>query len=356
MRIHRESIVRSNRAFKKDFPLNIRRLPLAVASVLALSLMMPVANAGQATTAQTQTAQATSVASTRATSNPATSKRPLLWKVSDADNSEKVVYLLGSFHLLKADDYPLPVEVDRAFDDAESLLFEVDPREMNSPETMVAARKYMAYAPGKSLSTVLPKPTLEKLDKLMAAGGGSVQAMDQSEPWAVSLGLVMGMTQALGFKAELGLDRNLMERATKAGKPAAGLETVDAQLHALDSVPYAEQAQGLDEFLDDPMKASRQMQDMHAWWRTGDIAKLDSEMRVEMATKTPISYKLLDVDRNNAWLPQVEQRLSGSTHDDTLVVVGSLHLLGKDGLVEKLRAKGYKVERICDACEAPSAR
>ncbi|WP_410724407.1 TraB/GumN family protein [Burkholderia sp. SIMBA_024] len=30
----------------------------------------------------------------------------------------------------------------------------------------------------------------------------------------------------------------------------------------------------------------------------------------------------------------------------TLAVVGSLHLLGADGVVEKLRAKGYKVERV----------
>ena len=33
-----------------------------------------------------------------------------------------------------------------------------------------------------------------------------------------------------------------------------------------------------------------------------------------------------------------------------LVVVGALHLLGPDGVVEKLRAKGYKVERVCSAC------
>jgi uncharacterized protein YbaP (TraB family) len=32
-------------------------------------------------------------------------------------------------------------------------------------------------------------------------------------------------------------------------------------------------------------------------------------------------------------------------------VVGSLHLLGGDGVVEKLRAKGYEVERICSACK-----
>ncbi|MEO5630083.1 MAG: TraB/GumN family protein [Thermomonas sp.] len=323
--------------------MNLRRSTFALLVVLALSVAMPDASAQKPGPAAAKPAATTA----------ASIKRPLLWKVSDADNS---VYLLGSFHLLKPEDYPLPAEIDRAFDDAESLLFEIDPREMTSPETMAAARKYMAYEPGKSLSNVLPKPTLEKLGTALAASGGSVQAMEHSEPWAVSLGLILGITQSMGFKAELGVDQNLMQRAAKAGKPTAGLETVDAQLRAMDAVPYAEQAQGLDEFLDDPTQAVTQLQDMHGWWRAGDVAKLDSGMRADMAKKTPVSYKLLDVDRNTAWLPQLEQRLTGSKQDDTLVVVGSLHLLGKDGLVEKLRAKGYKVERICDACEVSKVK
>ena len=146
-----------------------------------------------------------------------------------------------------------------------------------------------------------------------------------------------------------------MARATKGGKPTSGLETIDDQMRAMDTVPHAEQARGLDEFLDDPAKAATQMQDMHRWWRAGDVARLDTMMRVEMAEKTPHSYKLLDVDRNNAWMPLVEQRLAGSTSDDSLVVVGSLHLLGADGLVEKLRAKGYTVERVCDTCSSSKA-
>ena len=281
-----------------------------------------------------------------------TARHPLLWKVSDADNS---VYLLGSFHLLKQEDYPLPKEIDAAFDDAESLVFEVDPREMTAPETATTIRKYAAYEEGQSLSTVLPKPTLDKLGNLVSLTGGSVQTLEQSEPWMVSLSLVLGITNAMGFKAELGLDRHLMERAAKAGKPTGGLETIEAQMQAMDSVPYAEQASGLDEFLDDPKQAIKQMQDMHGWWRSGDVARLDSEMRAEMATKTPESYKLLDVDRNDAWLPKIEARLKDSKADDTLVVVGTLHLLGEDGLVEKLRAKGYAVERVCEGCEAPAA-
>ena len=280
-------------------------------------------------------------------------ERPLLWKVSDADND---VYLLGSFHLLKADDYPMPADIDRAFDDAELLLFEVDPREMTAPETAATMQKYMAYENGQSLSKVLPKATLERLGTLVSASGGSVQALEQSEPWAVSLGLVIGVSQALGFKPDLGLDRHLMERAAKAGKAASGLETVDDQMKAMDAVPYPEQAQGLDEFLQDPKKAIQQLQDMHAWWRAGDVERLDKGMRAEMATKSPQSYKLLDVDRNNAWLPQIEKRLTGSKSDDTLVVVGALHLLGTDGLVEKLKANGYKVERVCEACEAVPAQ
>ena len=276
-------------------------------------------------------------------------RRPLLWAVSDADNT---VYLLGSFHLLKADDYPMPAEIERAFDDAESLVFEIDPREMTAPETMVTARKYMAFDDGKSLSTVLPKSTLDKLGKAVAAGGGSLQAMEQSEPWAISLGLVLGMTQTMGLQAGLGLDQHLMKRAADAGKPTAGLETIDDQMRAMDSVPHAEQARGLDEFLSEPAKAATQMQQMHRWWRQGDVAMMDTMMRAEMAQKSPHSYRLLNRDRNNAWLPLLEQRLTGSTADDSLVVVGALHLLGADGLVEKLRAKGYQVERVCDACDS----
>jgi uncharacterized protein YbaP (TraB family) len=314
--------------------LRFRLLSLA----LAVALALPAAFAEQPQAAAAPAAQ------------PA--RQALLWKVSDVDNS---VYLLGSFHLLKADDYPLPKEVDAAFDDAESLLFEVDPREMTAPETMATIQKYAAYDAGRSLSTVLPKSTHDKLGNLMSASGGSVQALEQSEPWMVSLSLVLGITNAMGFKAELGMDRHLMARAAEAGKPAAGLETIEDQMQAMDSVSHAEQAQGLQEFLDDPKKAIQQLQDLHGWWRSGDVAKLDSEMRAEMAQKTPESYRLLDVDRNDAWLPKVEARLQGSKSDDTLVVVGTLHLLGEDGLVEKLRAKGYAVERVCDACEAPAA-
>ena len=122
--------------------MKLRILPLALVAAFALPAAFAAASIEQPPQAAVPAKQPI--------------QRPLLWKVSDADNS---VYLLGSFHLLKQDDYPLPKEVDAAFDDAESLLFEVDPREMTAPETMATIQKYAAYEEGKSLSSVLPKPT-----------------------------------------------------------------------------------------------------------------------------------------------------------------------------------------------------
>jgi uncharacterized protein YbaP (TraB family) len=299
-------------------------------------LLLPLAASAQSAPASTP-------------ASDASVKRPLLWKVSDADNA---IYLLGSFHLLQPDDYPLPAEVDRAFADAEALVFEVEPGAMTSPETVASMQKYMAIDDGKTLSQVVPAATLDKLRAAMGAGGGSLQALEGSEPWAVNLGLVLGMTQAMGFRADLGLDKHLMDRAQQAGKPASGLETIDDQFRALDAVPHAEQVAGLDEFLADPAKAAGEMRDLHVWWRGGDAQSLDREMRQEMARKTPHAYRLLNVARNQAWLPPLRQRLDGATSGETLVVVGALHLLGPDGLVEQLRAKGYTVERLCDLCTA----
>ena len=43
--------------------------------------------------------------------------------------------------------------------------------------------------------------------------------------------------------------------------------------------------------------------------------------------------------RNQHWLPQIEELLKSS--ENTLVVVGSLHLVGEGGLLELLRKDGF---------------
>ena len=90
--------------------------------------------------------------------------------------------------------------------------------------------------------------------------------------------------------------------------------------------------------------------DTHDAWRNGDVERLGALAIDEVRTETPVTYRIINVERNDAWVPQLQQMLDGAKQGDTMVVVGAMHLLGSDGVVDKLRAKGYKVERICSAC------
>lgn len=280
---------------------------------------------------------------------------PLLWKVSDDDNA---VYLLGSFHLLKPEDYPLSKDVDAAFADAEKLVFELSPEEMGSPQLGVLMAQAAMRTDGTQLNSELPPATVAALDAWTAANAAELQKMGMApqvlqlfEPWFVGLMVTITELQKMGLDPKLGLDAHLAARATEAGKPTAGLETGAQQIAFLDGMGSQEQLQFLAEALSESAEGKAAMRKLHADWRAGDADALWEQMAVEMRREYPLLYQRINVARNDAWVPKVEQRLKADGSDDTLMVVGALHLLGEDGVVEKLRAKGYKVERVCSACK-----
>lgn len=280
---------------------------------------------------------------------------PLLWKVSDDDNS---LYLLGSFHMLRADDYPLSADVDEAFADAESLVFEMPPEEMDSPALGIQMAQAALRGDGTQLSSELSPDVAKQFDAWLAANG---EALDQAklpphmlqlfEPWFVGLMISIVEAGKQGMDPKLGLDAHLAGKAKAAGKPTSGFETGAEQIAFLDGMGRREQLQMLEESLEEAAEGRRELEKLHAAWRAGDADTLWDEMAREMRAEYPALYRRINVERNDAWLPKLEQRLREEDSDDVLVVVGALHLLGSDGVVEKLRAKGYRVERICSACK-----
>ncbi|HEV7271150.1 TraB/GumN family protein [Pseudoxanthomonas sp.] len=278
---------------------------------------------------------------------------PLLWKVSDKDNA---VYLLGSFHLLRPTDYPLSADVDAAFADAERLMFELSPEEMQSlavPQLMMQAA---VRTDGKTLQQDLDADTWARLEAWAARSGLPLASYARFEPWFVGLTIsIMEMT-GQGLDPKLGLDTYFMDKARTSGKPTAGLERVQDQIGVLDGMDAAEQRQLIAEALEQAEKGAQETQRLHDAWRRGDVDALWNGMAADMRDQYPRLYQRINVDRNDAWVPKIRQILDQPGDDDALVVVGALHLLGEDGVVEKLRARGYTVERVCSACKAGAAR
>ena len=79
-------------------------------------------------------------------------------------------------------------------------------------------------------------------------------------------------------------------------------------------------------------------------WKKGDAKKLNDLMVAELKTKTPKLYKELLTDRNENWLPMIDAYQK--TLQKEFILVGVGHLVGPDGIVEALRQKGYKVEKL----------
>jgi uncharacterized protein YbaP (TraB family) len=153
-----------------------------------------------------------------------------------------------------------------------------------------------------------------------------------------------------GLDPKLGLDQHFIAAAGFAGKRTGGFETAAQQIALLDGMDADEQLQFIDEALS--QAANDDLQTLHAYWRAGDADAIWNEMGDDMRNRYPKLYRHINVERNDAWVPKIEQLLAAPGTDDTLVVVGALHLLGEDGVVEKLRGKGYIVERMCSACAA----
>jgi uncharacterized protein YbaP (TraB family) len=99
----------------------------------------------------------------------------------------------------------------------------------------------------------------------------------------------------------------------------------------------------LDETLDELKDIKSEMRDVLSAWRQGDAPRMAALLSNEYRA-FPALYRPLVTDRNQHWLPQVEELLKG--HGNSLVVVGALHLVGEGGLLELLHKKGYKITQL----------
>lgn len=268
--------------------------------------------------------------------------KPLLWQVSDDDNS---VYLLGSFHFLTPDDYPLAASVGEAFDDAETVYFEVSSQEMNNPEQAQKMISMGLLEKGNTLQQSVSDNVWVQLEKYCSANGIPVETFNPYKPWLTGLMISIAEMQKYGLKGEYGLDRYFMGQAEKMHKQTEGLETPEEQFALFDGLTAEEQEQFLSETLKEAGNPDY-INELHSYWRNGDEEGLRRVAIKKMVKEASGFYRSFVTDRNNAWLVKISEFLKGNSRDDALVVVGSLHLIGSDGLVYLLKKQGYRVQRL----------
>jgi uncharacterized protein YbaP (TraB family) len=265
-------------------------------------------------------------------------RKHMLFRVHGPNGA--TIFLLGSVHLLSAEAGRLPAVVDSAFDRAKTVAFETsfDSIQAHAMELMTRAR----YANGATLRSSMSPAGVARLDTVLKSYGLSVDQVNGFKPWFVSMLLMQTVMQRANYQSQFGVDMQLNARAHTANKSIVGLESAQAQIAMFDALSAADQERMVLQS-NGPDSATRVLAKIKDAWMMGDVAGMD-EMLNQGLKDVPTLFDKLVIDRNEAWIPKIEEMLKG--RDDALIVVGCGHLVGKYGLVELLRAKGYTVDQL----------
>ncbi len=266
------------------------------------------------------------------------STKSFIWKVQ---SGPRVMYLAGSVHALSPDVYPLSPAFEQAFAASDTLVEEIDlGTGLLSLGPMLLSKAM--FQDGRTFDKVVSKEThdlvIARLKGLPMAG----ELIRPMKVWMVMLTLSAMQIQQAGLNPALGLDQHFFDRAKEAGKTVIGLETAESQIDRFDTMPEALQEQMLRSTLEEIDTQNKELASIVGAWRRGDAATLARDM-IRGLQKYPLAYQSLIVERNNNWMPQLEQCLTRTT--PCMVVVGAAHLVGPDGLLTLLQRKGYKVEQ-----------
>ena len=270
---------------------------------------------------------------------PAHAQSPV-WKV---EKDVHRMFIGGSMHVLTAEDYPLPSAFETAYQQSGRIVFETDLAKMESPQFQQYMLAELSYSDGRNLQQVLREDTYRSVADFFAARGVPMASVENFRPGMVANLMAMVELQRLGL-AGVGVDSYFNQRADNDLKAKGQLETVEEQIGFIASMGNGREDEMLAYNLADLESLPTLWQSMNQAWRSGDLHALEETSAAPLRDDFPEIYQALLIDRNNAWMPQIEAM--AKTAEVEFVLVGALHLVGSDGLLAMLASRSYTITQL----------
>lgn len=265
----------------------------------------------------------------------------LFWRLTSAEGKQS--YLFGTYHLMGSDfvkeDRP---EVLSAFESSESLVV----------ETVIDSTKL----PSMMSYYVMPKHSIEALvseedytllkEKLEPVMGAPLKALDKLKPAVLSTAYTLHVMQKAtpdSLQREgLPLDLFFADQGKRNHKVIHTLESMEEQMEVLmNSQTPEEQMKELLRLVKDEQGTFEDAQNLVAAYISDDLSRIEG--LGEDYEEVSGNMDALIVKRNRNWIPKLKKILN---EGNSFIAVGALHLSGEEGLVELLRAEGFKLEAL----------
>lgn len=256
----------------------------------------------------------------------------LLWEIS-GNGLQKPSYLYGTFHMMCQDQFALPAKLDRAMAKTEQTVLEVNFTDMSQ---MAQMQKFLLA--DKKLSETYSGAELVRLRKGLADYGMKLEDVDQFSPLALYSMLSMKFFDCSPTQMKMA-DLEIMQKTISQGKKVDGLESIAIQAEMFGKYLSPSDLLKLIERYDKSRSQTRQLLELYL---KEDIGALALMMHDEKQMTKEQQKVLLD-NRNLDWMLKMPKMMS---EKPTLFAVGAGHLVGKQGVINLLRDRGYTVKPV----------
>lgn len=265
---------------------------------------------------------------------PGFSQSALLWKLEGKD-LKKASYIFGTIHMIPATDYFEPAGLEEAFNQSELLVGEMDLSDIAGMSIEVLADMQMKG--DTTMDMLLTPEEYKRLDeKLSAVNGIGLDFMKSFKPIFLST-MLMAPDDGVETKS---YEMELLNKAKARGIKMSGLETLQEQMGFLDVMPYSFQAKELVKMMDMTTDGS----DFKKLVEVYKSQNLDALSRIikEQSEGSVMEYVLLE-SRNKNWIQKI---INYAKSQASFIAVGAGHLGGEKGIINLLKAEGYKLTPV----------
>ncbi|MBL8750356.1 MAG: TraB/GumN family protein [Planctomycetes bacterium] len=266
--------------------------------------------------------------------------RPFLWRVEGDVPS----FLFGTIHLPDERATDVHPEVETVLGAADAVFTELAMDQIVSPKLMAA----MQIPDGKTLGDIAPPALVERVRKKLGLPDATRASSLKLRPFALSLQVVLQGRAGKG----VALDMQIYKDAKSAGKQVGGIETIEEQLAAFDSLDIAGEVglltvslDVLDDFERRGLDLCTEMLDAYCAGDTKRLLSFFDLMGGEGSPWEALSRSLL-TDRNLRMAERIDRMLHEAPKRRFVFAVGAGHLVGATSVVDILRARGHVVTRV----------
>lgn len=269
----------------------------------------------------------------------------VLWRISGNGLSESS-YVFGTNHIISKTFLNKIEGLDAILDSCKQVVGEIN---MEDEATIDSAslRNAAMMPQGKSYKQLLSKDDYNMLDSLIQSRlEMRLSQLEMLNPVTIlAMYTIKSYNDLSGQESNSeGVDAYFQRYGRERGKTIIALETIEEQINYLFySKSTEDQLKDLLCEISSPT-FENVMEDVSHYYESGDLIGLQRVMDEEEGCPSSIEYRdMMYKNRNENWLEKIPALIQNQS---SFIAVGCLHLVGEDGLLNRLTQMGYKIEAV----------